>query len=253
MQDRDPMSRENSSDFAAERAKIETLFRERDERESRRPRYRSDQAAVRLEAQLIALCLRDWPLCAPGASILEIGCGKGAWLPHLTALSPRLLVGLDLLPTRLQIASRSLPESSGRGGGKTALAKPQLLAACASALPFARDCFDLVVLATVTSGIRSSALREQIVAETRRVLRPGGRVLHYDLRRADPRGAPWDPISPEAAAELFQMTLVRRRTLGLLPPLARALGPLAPALGSRLAAFESLHSHGLALLAEKEE
>ena len=73
-----------------------------------------------------------------GARVLEIGCGEGR-LMWRYAGAPAWVVGIDLDPARLDVASREIPPGL-RSTVTFALAK-------AEALPFPRETFDLAVLA----------------------------------------------------------------------------------------------------------
>ena len=73
-----------------------------------------------------------------GARVLEIGCGEGR-LTWRYAGVPARVVGIDLDPARLDVASREIPPDL-RSTVAFALAK-------AEALPFPRETFDLAVLA----------------------------------------------------------------------------------------------------------
>lgn len=57
----------------------------------------------------------------------------------------------------------------------------------AEKLPFPSDHFDLV---TVAFGLRNMTHKEQAIAEMRRVLRPGGRLLVLEFSKV------WEPLAP---------------------------------------------------------
>ncbi|MDP2752060.1 MAG: bifunctional demethylmenaquinone methyltransferase/2-methoxy-6-polyprenyl-1,4-benzoquinol methylase UbiE [Rhodocyclaceae bacterium] len=57
----------------------------------------------------------------------------------------------------------------------------------AEKLPFPSDHFDLV---TVAFGLRNMTHKEQAIAEMRRVLRPGGRLLILEFSKV------WEPLAP---------------------------------------------------------
>ena len=57
----------------------------------------------------------------------------------------------------------------------------------AEALPFARDHFDCV---SVAFGLRNMTRKDEALAEMRRVLRPGGRLLVLEFSRI------WGPLKP---------------------------------------------------------
>ncbi|MEZ6196198.1 MAG: class I SAM-dependent methyltransferase [Planctomycetota bacterium] len=224
----------------AERDRLRQVFRARDAAGSER-RYAGDRPAVRLERRLLAAALDAIAPVPRGASVLEIGCGRGGLLPLLAARGAATLSGVDLLEERVAAARAALAPTE---------LPLDLRVACGSALPFPDATFDLVALATVTSGIRETTLRARIAGEARRVLAPGGRILHYDLVRRGPRSAAWSPVPIAAVEELFAMPVLAARTVGLVAPLARALGPLATPLGPALARLPLLRSHALVVLGE---
>ncbi|MGH7558720.1 MAG: class I SAM-dependent methyltransferase [Gemmatimonadota bacterium] len=99
-------------------------------------------------------------------AILDVGCGTGALLEAVAARVPGArLVGIDLSPAMLAVASRKLGD------------RATLVAAEAESLPFPDHSFDLV--------LSSSALHywpdpSAGLAEIARVLEPRGRVVITD-------------------------------------------------------------------------
>ncbi len=121
-----------------------------------------DQAA--LNRQCIALLAP-----VPGEHILEIGCGSGALcLPVAAHVAPRgRVVGLDIAPEMLAAAQQAidaayLPDSA------------HFVSGAAEALPFATGTFDAAFAVRLLLHVADPA---PVVAEMRRVLRPGGRLL----------------------------------------------------------------------------
>ena len=124
-----------------------------------------------------------------GASVLDVGCGPGHLTRRLTA-SGFDVTGIDLDPAMIERAT-------ARGGG-------HYLAADAASLPFEDGAFDLAVS---TLSMHHWADANAGIAEVGRVVRPGGRVLVWDLRRGAPlhahapdpteamRGAPLDVVT----------------------------------------------------------
>ncbi len=107
---------------------------------------------------------------ACGETVLEIGCGPGYSLPELaTAVgSSGRVYGIDLSPEMVARARRRV-ERSGRGDWI------ELALGDAAALPFAPDSCDAVFMSFVLELFDTPEI-PLVLAECRRVLRPGGRV-----------------------------------------------------------------------------
>lgn len=102
----------------------------------------------------------------PADRLLDVGCGTGALLGHLSASHPTArLFGVDPVPEMLAMARRRLPPAI------------RLAAGWAERLPFESGRFDVVVSCNVFHYIRQpmTALREM-----NRVLRPGGQLVMTD-------------------------------------------------------------------------
>jgi SAM-dependent methyltransferase len=108
------------------------------------------------------------------ARVLEIGCGPG----HLSIMLARGhdldVTGLDLDPAMVGRA-RANAVRRANGGGRS----PRFLVGDVASLAFPDASFDVVVS---TLSMHHWADREAGLAEIRRVLRPGGRSLVWDLR-----------------------------------------------------------------------
>lgn len=102
-------------------------------------------------------------LAQAAGRVLEVGCGTGLGLRELAARSEALW-GIDPVAGSVQRSARRVP-----GAG--------LLVARAEYLPFVDDSFDCVVSSLVFCSV-SEPLRG--LAEIRRVLRPGGRLLMFE-------------------------------------------------------------------------
>jgi len=123
----------------------------------------------------------------PDDRLLDVACGTGDLLFE-AAGRVRLAVGLDLTLRMLQLASRKRPA--------------RLVAADMLALPFPAASFTVV---TTGYGLRNVPDLPTAIAEIRRVLAPGGRLLSLDFNRP-----------PQA--------LVRRAYLAYLTVVGSALG-----------------------------
>jgi SAM-dependent methyltransferase len=123
-----------------------------------------------------ALALAALP---PRSRVLDIGCGTGRWVRRYTELGHDA-TGIDATPGMLRIARRQGTISP-------------LLAGEAFRLPFADAVFDCVSDVTVVQHI-PEAVQPTALAEMVRVLRPGGRLILFELIRGT--GAHIFPRSP---------------------------------------------------------
>ncbi len=102
-----------------------------------------------------------------GDDVLEVGCGFGGNLAVLLSRArPGQVVGLDQSREALCVAERALGE------------RVRLVQGDACALPFDDGSFDVVLAIECAFHFAS---RERFARETRRVLRPGGRLVLTDL------------------------------------------------------------------------
>jgi ubiquinone/menaquinone biosynthesis C-methylase UbiE len=102
----------------------------------------------------------------PTDRLLDVGCGTGAMLHHLSTTHPvAQLSGVDPVPQMLAIARRRLPQSV------------ELREGWAEHLPFPAEQFDVVVSCSMFHYVQKpiAALHEM-----RRVLRPGGQLVITD-------------------------------------------------------------------------
>lgn len=123
---------------------------------------RRETAALR---EILALAQED--------RILDLGCGWGRHLDPLTEAGHEIL-GADLSVDLL----RQVPGDAGR--------RPPLVAADMRALPFRDHVFDVVLnLATSLGLFLDDASARAALSETRRILRPDGRLLLEGMHRDD--------------------------------------------------------------------
>jgi ubiquinone/menaquinone biosynthesis C-methylase UbiE len=110
------------------------------------------------------------------ARLLDVGCGTGKFLRAVKANHPRLHVtGLDLSPYYLAVARRLLEPWS----------RTRLVAGPAEAMPFADGEFDAVIAIYLFHEL-PPRVRRAVVAEIRRVLKPGGVMILVDsLQKGD--------------------------------------------------------------------
>jgi SAM-dependent methyltransferase len=102
-----------------------------------------------------------------GRRVLDLGCGLGVRTAAVARAGAIEAIGIDLDPGKISTA-RGL---SGRSGVDAEVA---FVAGGGSALPFAADRFDVVLLLDVVEHLSDPAA---VLGECARVLGPGGRVL----------------------------------------------------------------------------
>ena len=104
------------------------------------------------------------------ARLLDVACGTGRFLREVKANYPRLHVtALDLSPHYLDVARREL----------AAWSRIRFVESAAEAMPFADAEFDVVTCIYLFHEL-PPRVRRAVVAEIRRVLRPGGTLIFVD-------------------------------------------------------------------------
>jgi ubiquinone/menaquinone biosynthesis C-methylase UbiE len=172
-----------------------------------------------------------------GKRILDVGCGAGGVLRELIGLGadPSLLVGIDLVAHRIEMA-------------RTVLPSVDLQMADARWMPFEPERFDLALSLTLFSSILDGETAAQVAHEICRVLKPGGAMIWYDLRFNNPGNPNVRGIKRREVEAWFPGFRSSWRTLTVLPPLARRLGFFTPVLYPILAAIPFIRTHLLGVL-----
>jgi ubiquinone/menaquinone biosynthesis C-methylase UbiE len=111
----------------------------------------------------------------PGQAVLDVNCGTGtlALMMADRVLPGGRVTGTDLAEKMLEVARR-------KAGG----AGPEFVLANAEILPFDDGSFDRVTCSLAVHEMNREG-RRNALAEMRRVLVPGGRLVIADLRRPD--------------------------------------------------------------------
>ena len=109
----------------------------------------------------------------PGERVVDIGCGAGIYTLELARRGAHV-VGVD--PSWEMIA---VAQEKFRRVGLPGI----FVLGSAEALPFCPDCFDLALAVTSLCFVRSP---DQAIEETRRVLKPEGRLVLGELNRFSP-------------------------------------------------------------------
>src|SRR5258705_3936485 len=112
----------------------------------------------------------DWleKYSAKQARILDYGCGYGRTLVDLLAGGFQNLVGVDFSETMLARARVAAPRAG-------------LVRNDGHSVPCKNECFDAVLLFAVLTCIPADAKQRRLLAEVKRVLRPGGLIYLSDL------------------------------------------------------------------------
>jgi len=146
---------------------------------------------ARMNAPMNRACV-DVLAPEPGERVLEVGFGHGETLAAIAErVGDGLVAGADPSPTMVRMAGRRNRRALGEG-------RVRLDRASVVALPYAASAFDAVLS---VNAIQHWGDRDAGLAEVRRVLRPGGRlVLGLRLAAADP-GRFTSPGFPEEAID----------------------------------------------------
>jgi ubiquinone/menaquinone biosynthesis C-methylase UbiE len=163
-----------------------------------------DRRWARYNRASLAL-LRPWINGRELGRVVDVGCGTGNLLPLLEDAGRRIdrYVGMDLSPRMLGVAG-----AKTRGGA----VQTAFVAADAGKLPLRDDSFDTAVCASVLHYWDDEGAG---LAEIRRVLRPGGRLLLLDWLR--------DPLPMRVLNAWMRITRVQYRRMYSRAELADAL------------------------------
>ncbi len=140
----------------------------------------------RLERELLPWALEGVPL---GDDVLEIGPGPGA--------TTDLLRGRTLRLTALEVDATSAAALQKRLEGSGV----RVIHGDGAAMPFEDCSFSCVVSLTMLHHVPTAALQDRLMAEARRVLRPGGIFAGFDgvgsfLFRLVHLGDTYTPVNP---------------------------------------------------------
>jgi ubiquinone/menaquinone biosynthesis C-methylase UbiE len=191
-----------------------------------------------LEREILALLAREKFNPSGENQILDVGCGTGLWLREFVKWGalPEHLVGIDLLPERIEKARKLCPHGVRLDCGN------------AASLAFPNDFFDVVLQFTVFTSILDRSLRRVVAAEMLRVLKTNGFIIWYDFHRDNPRNPDVRGIRGQEIRELFSGCHVRFHRVTLAPPLGRVIGRYSSLVYILLSRTKLLCTHYLALI-----
>ena len=143
--------------------------------------------------------VQDAIAAAPGERILDVGCGPGFYVAELLErVGPEGHVcGVDSSAPMLSIAARRVDGYEN----------VELLDASATALPFDSGSFDGAISVQVLEYVNDVAVA---LAELHRVLRPGGRLVVWDVDWETVSMHSADPQRTERVLEAWDRHLVHR-------------------------------------------
>ena len=160
----------------------------------------SPEWAEHIQGDILPALTRDVDL---GAAMLEIGPGPGAATGWLAARVARL-TAVEIDPDAAQLLA-----------DRYAGTNVEVVTGSASELDVAADTIDSAGCFTMLHHVRTAALQNAILAETFRVLRPGGVFIGSDSLPSDDLhhfhvGDTYNPIEPASL-------LTRLQTIGFRP------------------------------------
>jgi ubiquinone/menaquinone biosynthesis C-methylase UbiE len=146
-----------------------------------------DQAAwereYRIRGRRYGRAPRQLPSLAPGARVLEAGCGDGKTLAAMASRDWNILA-VDFSRSALGLCRRN-----------PLLGAVEYVLADAAVLPFRDETFDAVFL-THCAGHAQEQVRNTIASESFRTLRSGGRLFFAGFSTADFRSGRGTAIDP---------------------------------------------------------
>jgi len=156
-------------------------------------------------------------------TILEIGCGKGQWLPEFQMFGFRTenYAGIDIVRKDVEDAEKRFPKADFKPGD-------------AAELPWKDKSFDIVFQSTVFTSILDPETKRKAAAEMKRVCAEDGMILWYDFAFDNPKNPDVKGVGKREIRALFEPWECRFRRVTLAPPIARRVVPLSWSLAEAL-------------------
>lgn len=165
----------------------------------------------------------------PGDVVCDVGTGFGALLLEVARRTGILAVGVD---PDAEVLARTADVAASLGDWFAPGARVRFVEAGAEALPFATESVDVVLLRLVLQHLPTPELA---LAEARRVLRPGGRVVVIDVDDALSLTHP----EPSAAQARLEAAFARwQARYGGDRRIGRRIAPMLTAAGFSVTAVD---------------
>jgi ubiquinone/menaquinone biosynthesis C-methylase UbiE len=192
----------------------------------------SDRGGVRFGSARLNKWIADAIDLPDLRTVVDLGCGNGATAVELDRQGrrPERYVGIDLLADRIEVA-------------RDRATWAEFHVASADRLPFEGGEVDAVLAITLLSSLTEAWFRHSVAEEVDRIIRPGGRLLVYDIRYPSWRNRNVRPVSKAQLASLFPTWRIDASSLTLMPPLARSWIGASRARYEWLNAIPILRSH----------
>ncbi len=235
---------QTTSEIDLELARLDAEYKKRDSSKVFHDRYSPFNESALLHSQslernLLLLLKRHNFTNLVEKKILDVGCGSGSHLMRFLNYGalPTNLFGIDLMDYRIEQAQQHHPAINWQVGS-------------AHQLPYQDASFDLVKSFVVFSSILNEPLRQQIVDEMWRVLKPGGLILLHDFVYSNPRNPAVHGITRKQIRHLFYRPGARFdfRCITLAPPISRIVAPRAYWLAFMLEQFKILNTHTIGVI-----
>ncbi len=172
-----------------------------------------------------------------GVRVFEAGCSTGYNLRQVVQWGgrPENMAGIDLDPAAVAYCREHAPEIRVHAGSADSIPEPD-------------GAFDLAFAFTLFSSVPDEDVSAAIAHELLRIVRPGGFVILYDMRRKSPGNPNVHPVSREDVRRWFPRAPMRTTTITLAPPIARRTGQTAPWLYGPLSRIPLLRTHTMYIL-----
>ncbi len=170
-----------SENTSTEINRIKEVYKERDDNLSSstwvndiyHPRHPMGRLFLEHNHTILVDALNRLEIDLENSTVLDFGCGEGAWLRFLVELGakPANLNGIDLSESRIEAAKQINPAI-------------KLAASGGNSIPFQSGLFDIVMQVVVFSSIIELNLAQTLLNEMFRVTKPGGYIFWIDHKKS---------------------------------------------------------------------